>query len=187
MKHLLMALALGLVLSQAAWASTGLSLSIENLFAPLGKQVEQIKTDGTSQTGFGRETSEFIGIEGFTELNQNWRVLYGAQTALIGSPLFKLTGGVAFMINTPYPIPLRPYILLAANPILATAGTGLPPWGFSLHTGLGLDYSWNNQIYAQVLLRIYLMNPYPLTTEEKVQTNWNPGSFSLSAGMGYLF
>lgn len=187
MKRLGLALGIYLGLTDPAIASTGMALSLENLFAPLGKQVEQIKADGTTQTIFGRETTEFIGIEAFTDLNINWRVLYGVQTALVGSPLFKLTGGVAFMINTAYPIPLRPYIMLAANPIFATPSTGLPPWGFSLYTGLGLDYSWNNQIYAQAMLRIYLLNPYALETEEKVKTNWNPGTFSLSAGMGILF
>ncbi len=197
-------LAFGLLATApAALASSGLSISLENLFVPLGKQVERQNPDpsaspGTRQIGPGRETTEWIGLSGFFDLNRNWRVLYGAHTTLLGSPLFKLDGSLAFMLEMPANVPLQPYFYLGATPVISTR-TDLPPLGVTVHSGFGVDFIWNNKLFTHVRLNVYMLSLYgeesstatgstnTTNINDRLNLRWNPASFSLSAGMGYLF
>lgn len=185
------AIAFLLVSIAPAQAASGVSMSLENLFAPLGKDVQRYPTgtSGDPETTFGRETTEWIGVTGFTDLNINWRVLYGLHTTLIGRPLFKFSGSLAYMVNTPYPIPLRPYFFAGIDPVVSTAAQ-IPPFGLTLHTGLGLEYSWNNALFMQFQLRAYMMAPYGESrpfSDNAPLTQWLPWTYSLSGGVGYLF
>ncbi len=189
--RLVAAMALLLISGTPVYAASGVSMSLENLFAPLGKDVQRYPTgtSGEPETAFGRETTEWIGVTGFTDLNINWRVLYGLHTTLIGRPLFKFSGSLAYMVNTPYPIPLRPYFFAGIDPVVSTASQ-IPPFGLTLHTGLGLEYSWNNALFMQFQLRAYMLAPYgesrPFPADAPL-TQWLPWTYSLSGGVGYLF
>lgn len=191
---------LALLTSPAALAGSGVAISLENLFVPLGKQVERqdptpSASPGTRQIGPGRETTEWIGLSGFFDLNRNWRVLYGAHATLLGSPMFKLDGSIAFMLEMPANVPLQPYIFLGATPVISTR-SDLPPVGVTVHSGLGVDFLWNNTLYTQVRLNVYMLSLYgqessgsgtATNINDRLNLRWNPASFSLSAGMGYLF
>ena len=170
-----------------ARASIGFDLSMESLLAPLGKRVEVIKENGQKrEISFGRETTEFIGVSGFTDLNINWRVLFGLQASLVGAPILKGTGGIAFMINTPYTLHLRPHLFVGLDPILSM-NPEFPPFGFTMHAGLGLDYVWDNVLYTHFALKVYLLKPYGEEAENRLQTQWLAGTISISGGLGYLF
>lgn len=187
------------MLSHPAQAASGLSLSLENLFAPLGKRVERVTvtptagTEGapatetiTRGTGFGRETTEFIGVSGFFDLNRNWRVLYGIHGALVGRPIFKLDGSLAFMLDMPDDVPLQPYFFLGGTPVIAT-DPAFPPIGLTAHAGMGVDYTWNNTLYTAIRLNTYLATLYGEEINNNLNIEWKATTFSLSASMGYLF
>lgn len=189
-KQLILPLVLALsLISYPSNAATGFNLNLENLFAPLGKQVGQFQENSADvQSVFGRATTEFIGVSGFTDINVNWRLLYGFNFTQISQPIFKASGSLAFMINTPYKIPMRPYVFLGVDPVVS-ANPSLPSFGFTSHGGLGLDYTWDNKLYTQILLKLYLLPTYG---EEDASlgdfpTQWQSGTLSLSAGAGYIF
>lgn len=170
---------------QSAQAANGLAFSQETLFAPLGKQREKLDGTGKRVTAFGRETTEFMGIVGFSDLSPNWRLLYGLQTTLAGYPLIKLSGSLAFMINTPYNLPMRPYLFLGVDPLM-TAHPELTPFGLSSHGGFGVEYSWNNQLHLNLELRSYFNSPYQAKETTEVAL-WPGGTFSLGGQAGFFF
>lgn len=179
-----------LVLSPEAQAASGLGLSIENLFAPLGKQVRSLdpSPDATEASAIilGRETTEWLGLNGFLDLNINWRFLYGAHVTLLNKPLFKFDTSIAYMMPMPDKVPVQPYIFVGAVPVVST-DNAFPQLGLNLQAGLGLDYSWNNQLLTQIRLSSYLLSLYGEEKNNELRLAWHPFSFSLSAGMGYLF
>ena len=185
--HLLYsALSLVLLLSQPASAASGLSLSIENLYAPLGKRVAQIDETGKRSTVFGRETTEWMGVSGFLDLNRNWRWLYGGHMTWLGFPMIKLDSALAFMLEMPDKVPLQPYFFLGASPVLAF-DADFPPLGITFQTGFGVDYSWNNRVYSSFRLNTYLYSLYGEETNADLLLQWQPFTFSVSAAVGYLF
>ncbi|PKL75233.1 MAG: hypothetical protein CVV27_16430 [Candidatus Melainabacteria bacterium HGW-Melainabacteria-1] len=185
-----------------AWAGSGLGISLENLFVPMGKQVERLPlrdpnaqpTTGASPVaapvrgiGPGRETTEWVGLTGFVDLNRNWRLLGGAHTTLLGEgPLFKFDGALAFVFEMPSNVPLQPYLFLGASPVIS-ANPSIPTFGLNLHSGMGVDVIWNNTLYTQVRANLYLLSIYGESANQNLNLQWLPASFSLSAGMGYLF
>jgi hypothetical protein len=177
--------------SPIAQAASGVAISLENLFVPFGKQVERLNPDPSAspagrQIGAGRETTEWIGISGFFDLNRNFRVLYGAHSTLLGSPLFKFDGSLAYVLDMPANVPIQPYFYLGATPVISTRPE-IPTFGMNLHSGLGVDFIWNNTLYTQVRLNLYMLNIYGEETNQALKLQWGPASFSLSAGMGYIF
>lgn len=181
------ALILSLTLALPVSAASGVSISVENLYAPLGKQVEQIDETGNSSIAFGRETAEWMGISGFTDLNRNWRLLYGGHMTWLGFPLLKLDTSLAFMLEMPDKVPLQPYFFLGASPVIALNAKDFPPLGISFQTGLGIDYSWNNQVYSSLRLNTYLSSLYGEDTNNDLLLQWHPFTFSISVATGYLF
>lgn len=182
----LLSCGLWLAITVPVWAAAGISFSIENLYAPLGKRVEQWTEEGTQAVLPGRETTEWFGISGFYDLNRNWRVLYGAHTTLLDRPLFKLDGSLAFMLDMADKVPLQPYFFVGATPVIAISSI-LPPLGVTVHAGTGVDYSWNNQLYTSLRLNTYLFSLYGEDENRRLNLQWLPFSFSFSVGMGYLF
>ncbi len=179
-----------LLLCPEAQAASGLGLSIENLFAPLGKQVRELDPDPAateaSKITLGRETTEWLGINGFMDLNINWRFLYGAHFTLLNQPLFKFDTSIAYMMQMPEKIPVQPYIFIGAVPVISM-DNAFPQIGVNLQAGLGIDYSWNNQLLTSIRLNTYLLSLYGEEKNNELKLAWHPFSFSLSAGMGYLF
>ncbi|MGE3728062.1 MAG: hypothetical protein AB7I41_21075 [Candidatus Sericytochromatia bacterium] len=169
----------------SAGAAHGLAFSQETVFAPLGKQRERIDTAGKRVTAFGRETTEFMGLAGFSDLSPNWRVLYGLQAAQVGYPLFKFSGSLAFMINTPYNLPMRPYLFLGVDPLLS-AHPDLAPFGLGSHGGFGVEYSWNNRLHLNLELRSYFNSPYQAKETTEIAL-WPSGTFSLGGAAGFFF
>lgn len=203
-----------------AQAGSGIAITMENLFVPMGKQVEKVY-DGNTQISasispqpagtttskdaqgkeislppagsssilLGRQTTEWIGLSGFWDLNRNWRLLGGAHTTLIGGrPLFKLDGSLAFMLPVPDIIPLQPYVFLGAVPVFSTTDPAVvPSFGFNLQSGLGVDFVWNNKLYATARLNLYMLSLYGEDTKKEFNLYWQPASFSFTAGMGFLF
>lgn len=178
---------LGMSAAPPVYAAAGLSVSVENLYAPLGKQVEAFNDEGVAEVLPGRETTEWLGVSGFYDLNRNWRLLYGAHATLLERPLFKLDGSLAFMLDMADKVPLQPYFFLGATPVIAPGSPTLPPLGMSLHAGTGVDYSWNNQLYTSLRLNTYLLSVYGEEENRRLNLQWLPFSFSFSVGMGYLF
>lgn len=185
MKTLVLSLLL-LFINKPVLAAQGLGLSLESLLAPLNKQVERWDSEGNLIAGFGRETTEFTGISGFSDLNLNWRLLYGLQAALPGYPLFKGSGSLALMINTDYPIPLRPYLFAGLDTLL-TADPALEPLSLASHGGLGVEYSWNNRLHVSFEFRSYFNNPYQRRETSTRQLIWPAGSFSLGMRTGFFY
>jgi len=185
-KRLLLTLLFLSLFSAPARAGHSFSFSQETLLAPLNKQVEKYDETGKLIAGFGRETTEFAGISGFSDLSPNWRVLYGLSAALTGYPLFKASSSLAFMINTPYPLPLRPYVFLGLDPVFS-ADPALTPLSLTSHAGLGLEYSWNNSLHLSFDLRYYLLNPFQAQETSTKNLIWPAGSFSLGMQAGLLF
>jgi len=179
-------LVLTLLLELPAVAASGLSISVENLFAPLGKKVEKLNEAGERTVVFGRETTEWMGVSGFLDLNRNWRWLYGGHMTWLGFPLFKLDSSLAFMLEMPDKVPLQPYFFLGATPVIAL-NADYPPLGVTFQTGLGVDYSWNNQLYSSFRLNTYLYSLYGEDTNADLLLQWHPFTFSISAAVGYLF
>jgi len=180
------ALALLLLSTNPAVAASGLSLSIENLYAPLGKQAERLNAEGNLAPVVGRETTEWFGVAGFSDLNRNWRILYSAHTTLLSRPMFKLDGALAFMLDMSDTLPVQPYFFLGATPVIATSPE-LPPFGVTMHAGTGVDYTWDNRLYTSVRLNTYLLSLYGEDRNRELNLQWLPFSFSFSVGMGYLF
>lgn len=176
----------GVSLARPAAAAAGLSVSVENLFAPLGKQVETVDETGHATVTFGRETAEWMGVSGFWDLNPNWRWLYGAHMTWLGFPLFKLDTSLAFMLEMPDKLPLQPYFFLGASPVIAI-NSDLPPLGITFQTGVGVDYSWDNRLYSSLRLNTYLYSLYGEDTNDQQNLQWNPFTFSISVSSGYLF
>lgn len=190
-----------------ASAESGISLSIESLFAPVGKKVQQYpesarQAGSTSastpsastpvnsslpiQTVPGRETTEWLGVSGFVDINNNWRFLYGAHTTLLKQALFKFDGAFAFMVEPLDKIPVQTYFLLGATPVISP-DPDFPPFSLTYQTGVGVNYTWNNTLYTDIRLNWYMAS---LVSEEKNQSlglNWNLGSFSLGVSTGLLF
>lgn len=179
-----------LCFSPQAQAASGLGLSIENLFAPLGKQVRELDPlpddSAASKLTLGRETTEWLGLNGFLDLNINWRFLYGAHVTLLNQPLFKFDTSIAYMMQMPDKIPVQPYLFVGAVPVISL-DNAFPQIGMNLQAGLGIDYSWNNQLLTQFRLSSYLLSLYGEEKNQALKLAWHPFSFSLSAGMGYLF
>lgn len=168
-----------------AQAAAGMALSAENLFAPLGKEVEQRSSDG-GQVVPGRQTTEWVGVTGFYDLNRNWRLLGGAHGSLLQKPIFKLDAGIAFMLEMPDKVPVQPYIFVGATPVIAT-DPAFPPLGINMHGGLGLDYNWDNALYTSIRLQTYFFSLYGEEKNAELNLAWNSVSFSLSAAMGFFF
>lgn len=198
-----------LLMAAPAWAGSGLAISLENIFVPMGKRVEKvydgvdstppvdentpgsIPPAGTIDKAFGRETTEWFGLSGFIDLNRNWRLLGGAHTTLLGNhPLFKFDGALAFVLEMPDTVPLLPYFYIGATPVLS-AHPDIPTFGFNLHSGVGVDVLWNNTLYTSVRANLYMLSIYGeklnLDAEGGLGLHWQPASWSISAGMGYLF
>jgi len=171
--------------ASSAEAAHGLAFSQETVFAPLGKQRERIDSTGKRVAAFGRETTEFMGLAGFSDLSPNWRVLYGLQAAQVGYPLLKLSGSLAFMINTPYNLPMRPYLFLGVDPLLS-AHPDLTPFGLGSHGGFGVEYSWNNSLQLNLELRSYFNSPYQSKETTEIAL-WPSGTFSLGGSAGFFF
>ncbi len=186
MKKLGWLLLLMLVPGVPAHAGQGFAFSQEALLAPLNKQSERYDSSGNLSATFGRETTEFAGFSAFYDLNANWRVLYGLQAALAAYPLFKLSSSLALMLNTPYNIPLRPYLLAGLDPLLS-ADPALQPLSLSAHGGFGVEYSWDNRLYLSFELRTYFVNPYRARESSNRNLTWPAGSFSLGSQAGFLF
>jgi hypothetical protein len=167
------------------YAAHGLAFSQETVFAPLGKQRERVDSTGKRILAFGRETTEFMGLAGFSDLSPNWRVLYGLQTALAGYPLFKFSGSLAFMINTPYNLPMRPYLFLGIDP-LVTTHPDLISFGLGSHGGFGVEYSWNNSLHLNLEVRSYFNSPYQAKETTEIAL-WPAGTFSLGGQAGFFF
>ncbi|MBT9547296.1 MAG: hypothetical protein IV090_18025 [Candidatus Sericytochromatia bacterium] len=170
---------------QPVYAAYGLAFSQETVFAPLGKQRERFDNTGKRIIAFGRETTEFMGLAGFSDLSPNWRLLYGLQTALAGYPLFKFSGSLAFMINTPYNLPMRPYLFLGLDP-LVSANPDLMPFGLGSHGGFGVEYSWNNSLHLNLEVRSYFNSPYQAKETTEIAL-WPGGTFSLGGQAGFFF
>lgn len=144
-------------------------------------------SSGTGIVLGGRETTEWIGLSAFWDLNRNWRLLGGAHTTLInGAPLFKFDGSIAFLLPMPDTVPIQPYLYFGAVPVISTT-PDVPAFGFNLNGGLGLDYLWNNSLFAQIRLNAYFLSAYSEADNKDKDLQWFPGSFSISAGMGMLF
>ncbi len=171
--------------TEPVYAANGLAFSQETVFAPLGKQRERFDSTGKRIIAFGRETTEFMGLAGFSDLSPNWRLLYGLQTALVGYPLFKFSGSLAFMINTPYNLPMRPYLFLGLDP-LVSAHPDLTPFGLGSHGGFGVEYSWNNSLHLNLEVRSYFNSPYQAKETTEVAL-WPGGTFSLGGQAGFFF
>ena len=186
MKTLTCTLLLALLPTAPVLAARGFSFSQEALLAPLNKQVESYDSNRNLIASFGRETTEFAGIAGFQDLNVNWRLLYGLQAALAAYPLLKASGSLAFMINTPYQIPLRPYLFAGLDPLLS-ADPALLPLSLGTHGGFGVEYSWDNRLYLSFELRTYFTNPYRSRETSNRNLTWPAGSFSLGSQAGFLF
>lgn len=153
---------------------------------PQGQTVV-IPAAGTSAVLAGRQTAEWVGLSAFFDLNANWRLLGSAHTTLLeGRPLFKFEGALAVMLPVPATVPLQPYLFLGAVPVIS-AVPDIPVLGFNLSGGLGVDYVWNNAVYAQIRLNTYFLSIYGEDTNNQLNLHWMPASFSLSAGMGILF
>ena len=196
-----------LTLALPASAESGISLSIESLFAPVGKKVKQypesarqagstsasspssstsVDTTLPVQVVPGRETTEWLGVSGFVDINNNWRFLYGAHTTLLKQPLFKFDGAFAFMVEPLDKIPVQTYFLVGATPVLSP-DPDLPPFSLTYQTGVGVNYTWNNTLYTDIRLNWYMAS---LMSEEKNSSlgfNWNLGTFSLGISTGLLF
>lgn len=198
---------LGLTLWAApVQAEQGLSLSVESLFAPLGKQVQQYpesarQAGGASNTSTttpevdtslpkntvpGRETTEWLGISGFVDINRNWRFLYGAHTTLLEQLLFKVDGAFAFMVEPLDKIPVQTYFLLGATPVFSP-DPELPTFSMTYQTGVGVNYTWNNTLYTDVRLNWYLASLVDQDQNRNLGLNWNLGTFSLALSTGLLF
>lgn len=185
--------------SAPAQASSGLSFSVENLFAGLGKQSLALVPDEdgnlVQRLRFGRETTEWLGITGFVDLNKNWRVLYGGHMTWLGFPIFKLDTSLAFMLEMPKEIPLQPYFFLGATPILVAGDLGnVSPLSINAQAGIGIDYSWNQSLYSSLRLNSYLLNPFNDGQQNEDSPNledknldWTPFSFSLTFSTGMMF
>lgn len=172
----------------SALATSGMSYSMEMLAAPLGKQVELISETGTPTLANGRETAEWFGLEGYTDINAWFRTLYGLQgTFAQGGGMLKASGSLAVMVPYDYKFPITPYVFLGLDPILYL-GDVLDPLGLAAHAGLGVEYNWNQTLYSQFELRTYLLGPYRNeTTEQDSPSNWLPGTFSLRASVGFNY
>lgn len=186
MKACALSLLLLYLASPPALAAHGLGLSIESLLVPLNKQVERQDSDGRLIAGFGRETTEFTGISGFSDLNVNWRLLYGLQAALPGYPLIKGSGSLALMLNSDSPLPLRPYLFAGLDPLF-TADPALQPFSLGTHGGLGVEYSWNNRLHLSFEFRSYFNNPYQSRETSTRNLIWPAGSFSLGTWAGFFY
>ena len=195
-----------------ALAGSGIAISIENMFVPMGKQVEKVY-DGSAQISAsasplpadsktvtdsqgkttavppagskiivpGRQTTEWIGLSGFFDLNRNWRLLGGAHTTLLGGkPLFKLDASIAFLLPVPDIVPLQPYVFFGATPVISASDI-VPPFGFNLHGGLGVDFVWNNTLFTSIKLNVYMLSIYGEKINNDLNLHWQPASFSLSA------
>lgn len=174
------------ILSSPAWAASGIAMNIETLFAPMGKQAQAVGADGKITTVPGRETTEWLGLTGFADINSNFRFLYGAHATLLGQPLFKADAAMAYMLNFGEKAPLQPYFYLGATPVISTRPQ-IPAFGINAHAGLGVDILWNNTLYGQVQLKTYLLDIYGEDKNTELNLHWLPASFSLSAGIGYIF
>lgn len=190
----------------AASADSGISLSVESLFAPLGKQVQQYPESARQNTSSsnnntnndtdlsgqpiatvpGRETTEWLGVSGFVDINNNWRVLYGAHTTFLDQPLFKLDGALAFMVEPLDKIPVQTYFLLGATPVMSP-DPDLPSFSMTYQTGLGVNYTWNNTLYTDVRLNWYVASLVSEDENRSLGFNWNLGVFSLGMSTGLLF
>ena len=188
MKALLSALLFILIFSPSALANSGMSFSISSLSSRLGKQVGVLDETGERQSILnGRETTEWFGIEGFTDLSPNWRVMYGAQGSLLAEPIIKLSGGLAFLVQYDYKFPFQPYVFVGVDPVFSV-GDQLPNAGLGAHAGLGVEYHWNNTLYSQFEMRSYLLGPYREEVDEKTsQSQWLSGSFSLRGNVGFYY
>lgn len=190
--------------ASAAQASSGIAFSIENLYAGLGKKnlSAEIVTaeDGTESVNtdflrFGRETTEWFGVQAYTDLNKNWRLLYGGHLSWVGIPLIKLDGSIAFMLDMPKELPLQPYFFAGATPILALGeDENISPFSMTAQAGIGLDYTWNEALFTSVRINTYLFNPYLDGSVAEEGSNltdkgldWVPISFSLSFSTGIMF
>jgi len=171
--------------AKPVYAAHGLAFSQETVFAPMGKQRERFDNTGKRIVAFGRETTEFMGLAGFSDLSPNWRLLYGLQTAMAGYPLFKFSGSLAFMINTPYNLPMRPYLFLGIDPLLS-AHPDLMPFGLGSHGGFGVEYSWNNSLHLNFEVRSYFNSPYQAKETTEIAL-WPGGTFSLGGQAGFFF
>lgn len=191
-----------------AAAESGISLSMESLFAPVGKQVQQYpeaarqagSTSASSsssstpladstlplQTVPGRETTEWLGVSGFVDINNNWRFLYGAHTTLLKQPLFKFDGAFALMVEPLDKIPVQTYFLLGVTPVLSP-DPELPAFALTYQTGVGVNYTWNNTLYTDIRLNWYMASLISEEENRSLGLNWNLGTFSLGVSTGLLF
>lgn len=196
-----------LSLALPAVADSGISLSIESLFAPMGKQVEQYP-ESARQAGStsastpsntptadatlpvstvpGRETTEWLGVSGFVDINNNWRFLYGAHTTLLKQALFKFDGAFAFMVEPLDKIPVQTYFLLGATPVISP-DPDLPSFSLTYQTGVGVNYTWNNTLYTDIRLNWYMASLVSEEENRSLGLNWSLGTFSLGVSTGLLF
>jgi len=158
-----------------AFSSSGLGIYSDMLFVPIGKK----DTNDTRQFTF------FYGINGFTELHENWRINYGISTSLLNGKYFLVPLSIAFTPIDDYKFHLRPQIFAGIEPLITFAEKN--EFKINAHVGIGLDYIFDNTWYINFASKVYINDSFFKKEPKAGFYEFNTGVLALSAGVGYKF
>jgi hypothetical protein len=173
-KKLISGLFLLVLFNNPAQAATGAGVSVESLFIPLGRS-------GTADL---RSITLLYGLQGFTELHENWRISYGISGTFLNGYLYHIPVSVAFVPTADYKINLRPQIFAGVDAFYSNFPDfkGLKFYG---HVGLALDYIFENRWFINIGTKLYINDSF--FQKEPGLYGFNTGVVSIFGGAGFKF
>jgi hypothetical protein len=176
LKRLALSLFLLTLFNSSAYAASGAGITAESIFVPLGK----------SGNNDYRSITILYGLQGFTELHENWRISYGVSGTFLNGYVYHVPLSVAFVPTADYKINLRPQIFAGVDAFYSNFNDfkGLRIFG---HVGLALDYIFENHWFVNVGTKVYINDSFFKSVNEISLNGFNTGVVSVFGGAGYKF
>ncbi|MBC7476225.1 MAG: hypothetical protein H7263_18220 [Candidatus Sericytochromatia bacterium] len=171
---LLILLTLLVSYTKSAESANGINLSIESLSVPLGKNT----------TNDNRQFTFLYGINGYSEISENWRLSYGISGNILNGFIAGFPISIAYVPTGDYKLNLRPQIFAGIEPFYSnlTDFQGFKLYGYA---GIGLDYIINDRWVINAGTKVFINDSFFKTTIDKY--GFNSGVVSLYGSLGYKF
>ncbi|MBC7473607.1 MAG: hypothetical protein H7263_04900 [Candidatus Sericytochromatia bacterium] len=155
-------------------SANGVNLSVESLSVPLGKNT----------TNDDRQFTFLYGINGYSEISENWRLSYGISGNILNGFIAGFPISIAYVPTGDYKLNLRPQIFAGIEPFYSNFNDfqGFKLYGYA---GIGLDYIINDRWVINAGTKVFINDSFFKTTIDKY--GFNSGVVSLYGSLGYKF
>ena len=135
-----------------------------------------------------KATTEFYGVGGEFEINENWQINSEFYTTYVQGSLSRLSLSLCYKINDDYLTHIEPYLFAGIDPFFSQV-KGLGDFGLGYHVGLGVAYVYDNTFVTEFATKLYLNNPFSeqIATANNFEHNFNIGTLGLNLSIGYRF